>query len=123
MNGWKITFKSCIGVSDIFQSEKNIVWQAVIDSLLQFSQVYFWFTKLECLLPIFTVGMPNGRSDILPENVVQFGNMISCTTGLNQFQALMDYDGYGCYCGLGGGGTPLDNTDKWVRSFCGNMFL
>ncbi|XP_072016227.1 phospholipase A2 AP-PLA2-I-like [Amphiura filiformis] len=38
--------------------------------------------------------------------------MISCTTGLNQFQALRDYDGYGCFCGLGGEGNPLDKTDE-----------
>ncbi|XP_033100955.1 acidic phospholipase A2 homolog [Anneissia japonica] len=45
-------------------------------------------------------------------NVGQFGSMISCMTAQGLFRSWRDYDGYGCYCGLGGTGTPLDETDE-----------
>ncbi|KAL9984694.1 hypothetical protein ACROYT_G007020 [Oculina patagonica] len=41
-------------------------------------------------------------------NLVQFRNMIECTTGRSAF----DYSDYGCYCGYGGKGTPLDDLDR-----------
>ena len=39
-----------------------------------------------------------------------FGLMISCETGRSSF----DYLDYGCFCGLGGAGTPVDDLDKYV---------
>ncbi|PIK34059.1 putative phospholipase A2 AP-PLA2-I [Apostichopus japonicus] len=45
------------------------------------------------------------------ENVAQFGDMISCVTDRGLIRSWADYDGYGCYCGLGGSGSPLDETD------------
>ncbi|KAI8484435.1 hypothetical protein Bbelb_378680 [Branchiostoma belcheri] len=39
---------------------------------------------------------------------VQYGMMIHAVTGRNP----LDYNDYGCYCGLGGAGTPVDNIDK-----------
>ena len=39
---------------------------------------------------------------------VDFGLMITCAVG----RSSLDYNGYGCFCGLGGGGTPVDDTDR-----------
>ncbi|XP_019616702.1 PREDICTED: phospholipase A2 A2-actitoxin-Ucs2a-like [Branchiostoma belcheri] len=39
---------------------------------------------------------------------VQYGMMIHAVTGRNP----LDFNDYGCYCGLGGSGTPVDNIDK-----------
>ncbi|XP_028405652.1 phospholipase A2 A2-actitoxin-Cgg2a-like [Dendronephthya gigantea] len=36
-----------------------------------------------------------------------FGHMISCETG----RSAVDYLDYGCFCGLGGRGTPVDELD------------
>ncbi|NXK97676.1 PA2GE phospholipase, partial [Formicarius rufipectus] len=41
-------------------------------------------------------------------NVLQFGAMIKHMTG----RSSLSYNGYGCYCGLGGSKKPLDATDR-----------
>ncbi|KAL9984688.1 hypothetical protein ACROYT_G007014 [Oculina patagonica] len=41
-------------------------------------------------------------------SVLDFGLLIICGTGRNPF----DYNGYGCFCGIGGHGTPVDDTDR-----------
>ncbi|XP_078702812.1 acidic phospholipase A2-like [Branchiostoma floridae x Branchiostoma belcheri] len=41
-------------------------------------------------------------------SVLQFGVMISHVTGRSAF----DYLEYGCYCGIGGSGTPIDDIDR-----------
>ncbi|KAJ8039048.1 Phospholipase A2, major isoenzyme [Holothuria leucospilota] len=46
-------------------------------------------------------------------SVIQFGQMIECVTPLS---ALTDYNGYGCWCGYGGTGTPLDGTDRCCKT-------
>uniref|UniRef100_G3WGN1 Phospholipase A2 n=1 Tax=Sarcophilus harrisii TaxID=9305 RepID=G3WGN1_SARHA len=42
-------------------------------------------------------------------NFWQFGRMIKLMTGKS---ALFSYYGYGCYCGLGGRGNAVDDTDR-----------
>ncbi|XP_078000577.1 basic phospholipase A2 DE-1-like [Glandiceps talaboti] len=42
----------------------------------------------------------------------QLGDMIKCTTGRNP----MNYNNYGCYCGIGGHGIPLDDTDRCCQA-------
>lgn len=41
-------------------------------------------------------------------NPVQFGAMILCKVGRNP----LDYNGYGCWCGLGGKGETVDEIDQ-----------
>ncbi len=46
---------------------------------------------------------------LLPKALWQFGGMIQCAQpGVNP----LIYNDYGCWCGLGGGGTPQDEVDQ-----------
>ena len=42
-------------------------------------------------------------------NLLQFGNMIQCSTN----RSMWDYYDYGCWCGFGGSGRPVDGTDRY----------
>ncbi|XP_063091715.1 putative inactive group IIC secretory phospholipase A2 isoform X4 [Cavia porcellus] len=43
----------------------------------------------------------------------QFQRMVKHVTGRSAF---FSYYGYGCYCGLGGKGVPVDDTDRCCRA-------
>nr|Q45Z42.1 RecName: Full=Basic phospholipase A2 paradoxin-like alpha chain; Short=svPLA2; AltName: Full=PLA-4; AltName: Full=Phosphatidylcholine 2-acylhydrolase; Flags: Precursor [Oxyuranus microlepidotus]AAZ22642.1 PLA-4 precursor [Oxyuranus microlepidotus] len=53
-----------------------------------------------------------GASDIppLPLNLAQFGFMIKCAN--HRSRPVSHYMDYGCYCGKGGSGTPVDELDR-----------
>lgn len=42
-------------------------------------------------------------------SVLELEQMIRSTTGKS---ALLSYSWYGCFCGIGGRGTPVDSTDR-----------
>ncbi|XP_060237277.1 phospholipase A2 isoform X2 [Meriones unguiculatus] len=46
--------------------------------------------------------------------VWQFRNMIKCT--IPGSEPLKEYNNYGCYCGLGGSGTPVDDLDRCCQT-------
>uniref|UniRef100_A0A4W5MP07 Phospholipase A2 n=1 Tax=Hucho hucho TaxID=62062 RepID=A0A4W5MP07_9TELE len=49
------------------------------------------------------------HSSLQPQALWQFGRMITCTQpDVNPFM----YNNYGCWCGLGGTGTPRDDLDR-----------
>lgn len=53
----------------------------------------------------------------VPGDLLDLKSMIEEVTGKD---ALSDYAFYGCYCGLGGQGTPKDSTDWccWLHDRC-----
>ncbi|XP_071773592.2 phospholipase A2, minor isoenzyme-like [Centroberyx gerrardi] len=58
------------------------------------------------LLLLLTACMASGA--LLPRALWQFGNMIHCTQpGVNP----LAYNNYGCWCGFGGTGAPVDEVD------------
>uniref|UniRef100_A0A194AT46 phospholipase A2 n=1 Tax=Micrurus tener TaxID=1114301 RepID=A0A194AT46_9SAUR len=54
-----------------------------------------------------------GASSIPPEplNLINFKLMIECTTR----RSVWDFTNYGCYCGAGGSGTPVDELDRCCK--------
>ncbi|XP_019367112.1 PREDICTED: basic phospholipase A2 ammodytoxin B-like [Gavialis gangeticus] len=73
------------------------------------------FVEQRGLFPLaaeFTIPLCSFEDVVLAYgNAIQFGIMIKATTGKN---ALFSYNKYGCFCGLGGKGTPVDATDRSV---------
>ncbi|XP_072538736.1 phospholipase A2-like [Salminus brasiliensis] len=56
------------------------------------------------------VSMSDGNVDAGERNLIQFREMIKCV--LPNSSPLEDFGNYGCYCGLGGQGTPVDQLDQ-----------
>uniref|UniRef100_R4G7E3 PLA2-Aca-38 n=1 Tax=Acanthophis wellsi TaxID=239747 RepID=R4G7E3_9SAUR len=56
-----------------------------------------------------------GASDIRPQplNLLQFGFMIRCAN--KRRRPVWHYMDYGCYCGKGGSGTPVDALDRCCK--------
>ncbi|XP_015250596.1 PREDICTED: phospholipase A2 [Cyprinodon variegatus] len=64
---------------------------------------------MKATLPLLLLTACLVSAGAVPKAVWHFGEMIICTQpGINP----LDYNEYGCYCGLGGGGTPVDDVDR-----------
>ncbi|XP_063000367.1 phospholipase A2, minor isoenzyme-like [Elgaria multicarinata webbii] len=70
------------------------------------------------LLVSVCVSLLVGTATPSARNLLQFSNMIKCT--IPGSDPLKDYSNYGCYCGFGGSGTPVDELDKCcqIHDYC-----
>lgn len=64
-------------------------------------------------LVILSVSLPTLVVPLDYRAVWQFRDMIICTNP-NSWP-ILDYVGYGCYCGVGGSGTPVDELDRCCK--------
>ncbi|XP_065594728.1 phospholipase A2, minor isoenzyme-like [Cyrtonyx montezumae] len=51
---------------------------------------------------------------ISPRALWEFRSMIKCT--IPSSNPLLEYNNYGCFCGLGGSGTPVDELDRCCQA-------
>ncbi|XP_036383793.1 phospholipase A2 [Megalops cyprinoides] len=61
-------------------------------------------------LLLLSAGLSLALADVDPRALWQFRNMIVCVNP--ESWPLLDYADYGCYCGKGGSGTPVDDLDR-----------
>ncbi|XP_074410453.1 phospholipase A2 isoform X1 [Zonotrichia albicollis] len=69
--------------------------------------------KFLALLFLLSVGAASAE-EVSPRAVWLFRELIKCT--LPESHPLLEFNGYGCYCGLGGSGTPVDDLDKCCQA-------
>ncbi|XP_032899539.1 phospholipase A2-like [Amblyraja radiata] len=64
-----------------------------------------------CLPP----GVAGGDTEsIQPRNLLQFSNLIKCA--IPGSHPLLTFNDYGCYCGIGGQGKPVDELDRCCQT-------
>ncbi|XP_053555775.1 LOW QUALITY PROTEIN: phospholipase A2 [Bombina bombina] len=68
------------------------------------------FTYLNLLILYFLLTVAFASASPHSRALWQFNNLIKCTIPTSE--PLRDYNNYGCYCGLGGSGTPKDALDR-----------
>ena len=51
-----------------------------------------------------------GQAGLNSRALWQFNGVIKCK--IPSSEPLLDFNNYGCYCGLGGSGTPVDDLDR-----------
>ncbi|KAJ8379444.1 hypothetical protein SKAU_G00002220 [Synaphobranchus kaupii] len=61
-------------------------------------------------LLLLTAGLSLALADADLQAIWQFRNMMICT--MPESWPVLDYADYGCYCGIGGSGTPVDMLDR-----------
>ncbi|XP_074868436.1 phospholipase A2 [Carettochelys insculpta] len=59
---------------------------------------------------ILLVSVGAASATTTPWALWQFRDMIKCTIPTSN--PLLDFNNYGCYCGFGGSGTPVDALDR-----------
>eukprot|EP00057_Strongylocentrotus_purpuratus_P005500 XP_003731110.2 PREDICTED: phospholipase A2 AP-PLA2-I-like [Strongylocentrotus purpuratus] len=72
--------------------------------------------KFLAFIACFSVLLTGCRCIPHTTHLGQFGMMQKCLLGKSVIEVSLDYIGYGCYCGFGGDGVPLDDTDRCCQT-------
>ncbi|KAM6246846.1 phospholipase A2 [Porphyrio hochstetteri] len=69
---------------------------------------------MKSLALLFLLSVGAASAALSSRAVWEFRRMIQCT--IPDSQPLLEYADYGCYCGLGGSGTPVDELDRCCQT-------
>ncbi|PKK22745.1 phospholipase A2, group IB (pancreas) [Columba livia] len=69
---------------------------------------------MESLVLLFLLSVGAASTAVSPRAVWEFRSMIKCT--VPDSYPLLEFGDYGCYCGLGGSGTPVDELDRCCQT-------
>ncbi|KAM7090136.1 phospholipase A2 [Ciconia maguari] len=69
---------------------------------------------MKSLALLFLLSVGAASAAVSPRAVWELRSMIKCT--LPDSHPLLQFGDYGCYCGLGGRGTPVDELDRCCQA-------
>ncbi|XP_062890154.1 phospholipase A2-like [Mobula hypostoma] len=66
------------------------------------------------LIVLLLLSAGAGSTSIQFRNLIQFGELIKCANP--SITSPLQFNNYGCYCGTGGSGTPVDDLDRCCQT-------
>ncbi|XP_070541851.1 phospholipase A2 AP-PLA2-II-like [Ptychodera flava] len=106
----------CFGASSrIFNHRLYLFWNNFIVlwvNLRIMKTVLFFLTLAVCVSVLHGLYAVKSRSK---RNLVQLGDMVKCTTNKGILKSAFKYNRYGCWCGFGGKGVPVDAIDRCCK--------
>nr|XP_039248972.1 acidic phospholipase A2 CM-II-like [Styela clava] len=76
---------------------------------------YYGFYLLIIISSVMMKAKTQNQHTIVKRNAWQLGKMIQCAQNITRwhsFWAMSYYADYGCFCGQGGSGSPVDESDR-----------
>nr|XP_032800509.1 acidic phospholipase A2 PL-I-like [Petromyzon marinus] len=93
----------------------GIISTIITTTITTMSRLSPWLSLLG-VLGLLSASAPsvNGGRPPLPRSLLQFHQMLLCV--MPNSWPLFSFTRYGCYCGLGGSGQPLDELDRCCQT-------
>ncbi|XP_070571634.1 phospholipase A2 AP-PLA2-I-like [Ptychodera flava] len=78
-------------------------------------RILFMFAVWDEHLLVVLAEVLAGKIERQDRDLLELSDLIQCALALNGIAVPLQYVGYGCYCGPGGEGVPVDPSDECCR--------